>query len=65
MNLKFHKISKIHKNHPESIKKLWKIQARKSKAKNMKNEINGFDCLVLGLVNIGNRIGIAIQSNII
>ena len=35
------------------------------KAKNMKNEINGFDCLVLGLVNIGNRIGIAIQSNII
>ena len=35
------------------------------KAKNMKNEINGFDCLVLGLVNIGNRIGIAVQSNII
>jgi len=35
------------------------------KAKNMKNEINGFDCLVLGLVNIGNRIGIAIQRNII
>ena len=31
----------------------------------MKNEINGFDCLVLGLVNIGNRIGIAIQRNII
>ena len=31
------------------------------KAKNMKNEINGFDCLILGLVNISNRIGIAIQ----
>ena len=35
------------------------------KSKNMKNVTNGFDFIVLGLINIGNRIGIAIQRNII
>ena len=35
------------------------------KTKNMSNQINGFDLLVLGLVNISNRIGITIQRKII